>query len=62
MEFTDFTDLTEEQKARALACKSSEELIALAEAEGIELTDEQLAAVAGGWTPCKEFTCDYYSC
>ena len=58
----EFTDLTEEQKAKALACKSSEELIALAEAEGIELTDEQMKAVSAGWTPCGELTCGKYTC
>ena len=58
----EFNDLTEEQKAKALACKSSEELIALAEAEGIELTEEQLNAVSGGWTPCEELTCGNYTC
>jgi hypothetical protein len=57
-----FNDLTEEQKAKALACKSSEELRALVEAEGIELSDEQLGAVSGGWTPCGELTCGKYTC
>ena len=58
----EFNDLTEEQKAKALACKSSEELIALAEAEGEELTEEQLSALSGGWTPCEELTCGKYTC
>ena len=40
--------LTEEQIARVKACKSHEELLALAKAEGIELTDEQLEVVNGG--------------
>lgn len=43
-----FEDLTPELKEKALACKTSEELIALAESEGIELSDEELEAVAGG--------------
>ena len=49
-----FDDLTEEQKARVMACKTSEELIALAEAEGVELSDEELNSIAGGdsfWCP-----------
>ena len=49
-----FDDLTEEQKARVMACKTSEELIALAEAEGVELSEEQLDSIAGGdsfWCP-----------
>ena len=40
--------LTEEQIKKVEACKSSEEILSLAKAEGVELTDEQLAAVSGG--------------
>ena len=40
--------LTEEQIAKIKACKSQEEVLKLAKEEGIELTDEQLEAVAGG--------------
>ena len=40
--------LTEEQIARVKACKSHEELLALAKQEGVELTDEQLEAISGG--------------
>jgi hypothetical protein len=40
--------LTEEQIAKVKACKSSEEVLALAKKEGILLTEEQLAAVSGG--------------
>ena len=40
--------LTEEQIAKAKACKNVEEIIAVAKEEGIELNDEQLAAVSGG--------------
>ena len=50
----EFDDLTDEQKARVMACKTAEELAALAEAEGVELSDEQLNSVAGGdsfWCP-----------
>ena len=43
-----FDDLTEEQKAKALACKTPEELFELAKAEGIELGDEELEAINGG--------------
>lgn len=49
-----FNELTDEQKAKAKACQTPEELAALAKDEGIELTDEQLEQVAGGWKsdPC----------
>ena len=40
--------LSEEQIKKVEACKDSEEILSLAKAEGIELTDEQLEAVSGG--------------
>ena len=40
--------LTEEQIAKVKACKSSEEILALAKAEGVTLSEEQLEAVSGG--------------
>ena len=40
--------LTEEQIKKVEACKSSEEILNLAKAEGVELTDEQLEVVSGG--------------
>ena len=41
--------LSKEQIAKLRECKSQEEIIALAKQEGIELTDEQLEAVNGGF-------------
>ena len=40
--------LSEEQIAKIKACKSNDELLKLAQKEGIELTPEQLEAVSGG--------------
>ena len=40
--------LTEEQIAKLKECKSQEEMLQLAKTEGVELTDDQLAAVSGG--------------
>ena len=40
--------LTEEQIAKIKACKNQEEVLAIAEEEGVELTREQLEAVSGG--------------
>ena len=40
--------LTKEQIAKVKACKNSDELLALAKAEGVELTEEQLTAINGG--------------
>ena len=43
-----YDSLTDEQKAKAKSCRNAEELIKLAESEGIELPDEVLDSVAGG--------------
>ena len=40
--------LTKEQIAKVKACHNSDELLALAKAEGIELSEEQLTAISGG--------------
>ena len=40
--------LTEEQVAKVKACKSHNELLSLVKEEGVELNEEQLAAVNGG--------------
>ena len=40
--------LTEEQIKKVEECKSSEEILALAKSEGVQLSDEQLEAVSGG--------------
>ena len=40
--------LSKEQVAKAKACKSTDEILALAKKEGVELSSEQLEAVNGG--------------
>lgn len=40
--------LSEEMRAKVAACETPQDLIALADAQGVELTDEQLQAVSGG--------------
>lgn len=60
-----YSDLTDEQKALAKACKTPEELIALAKDQGVELTDEQLESIAGGWgnddcDDCLEDRCEMF--
>jgi hypothetical protein len=47
--------LSEEQIAKVKECKNSDELLALAKAEGLALTDEQLEAVSGGCGKSKEW-------
>ena len=44
----DISNFTPEQLEKAKATTSTEELLELAKSEGIDLTDEQLDAVAGG--------------
>ena len=46
----DFEDLKNpELQARLRACETAEELVGIFEAEGVELDDQQLAAVGGGF-------------
>jgi hypothetical protein len=62
-----FDDLTPEQQEKAKACKSAEELEALAAEEGMRLSADELKALAGGTSlcmsvkggdlPCKNKTC-----
>ena len=54
-----YDDLTPEQMEKAKACKSVEELLALAASEGMELSDEEISAISGGveWY-CKSDSCD----
>jgi len=40
--------LTPEQIEKVNACKNTEEILAIAKEEGVELTEEQLEAVSGG--------------
>ena len=41
-------DLTEEQKEKARACKTTDELIELVRMEGIDLSEDELKALSGG--------------
>ena len=50
----DLEKLTDDQKAKARACKTPEEMLDMAREEGYELSDEQLEAVSGGWS-CDSF-------
>ena len=51
-----YGNLTEEQKEKAKQCKTMDELMALAGEWGIELPDEMLDTVAGGYlrTTCTD--------
>ena len=43
-----FNELTPEQQEKARACKTPEDMLALAKEEGYELSEEDLVAVSGG--------------
>ena len=51
--------LTEEQIKKVEACKNAEEILALAKAEGVELNEEQLAAVSGGGCFDPDWLCPF---
>ena len=52
--------LTDEQKKKAEAARSPEELLSIAKESGYELTPEELSQVAGGKMPgnCSQYTSD----
>lgn len=58
----DFKDLTPEQQEKARACSTPEEIYELAKEEGMELSDEQLDAVSGGWCSEHEWGCPADKC
>ena len=51
--------LSPELREKVRACKSPQEIIALAKEEGYELSDDQLNAISGGdwdcWTVCSGY-------
>ena len=52
-----FKDLTPKQMEKARACKNADDLVKLANEEGVDLSDEQLDAIAGGtWYDCMNET------
>ena len=65
-----YDDLNPELIEKAKACTSAAELVALAKSEGIELSDDELEAVAGGdrsstWdalVDCDGQACIGYNC
>ena len=58
----DSQNLTPEQIEKARACKTGEELTALAEEVGVELSDEELDGISGGsWaSDCPKEGCSDY--
>lgn len=58
----DFEDLTDEQKAKAKSCNTPEEMLALAQDEGYELSIDELDGAAGGWCPSEGVECPLRDC
>ena len=53
-----YEELSDELKEKAKACKTPEDLLALAKAEGVELGDADLESIAGG----EPWACGNYNC
>jgi len=43
-------DISPELREKAKACKTPEEMLALAKKEGYKLSDEEMEGIAGGWS------------
>lgn len=54
----EFDELSQELKDKAMACKTPEEMLALAQEEGIALSDAELEQVAGGKGKWAHEQCD----
>ena len=54
--------LTDAQREKAKNCHSREELLKMAQEEGVELNDEQLAAVSGGCTAANPPRPEHVTC
>ena len=52
-----FEDLTPEQQEKAKACKTPDELFALAQEHGCELSDDELEQISGGAWFCSDNMC-----
>ena len=52
----DDLDLSPELREKARACKTPEEMLALAKREGYKLSEAEMEAVSGGWDSCEGFT------
>lgn len=47
-------DLSPELREKAQACENEEELFALAKEHGLELSEDDLEGVSGGWATCYD--------
>ena len=58
----DINDLSPELREKARTCGSTEELFELAKEEGMEIPDEQLDGIVGGWCSDHEWGCPAEKC
>ena len=58
-----FEGISDEVKAKAIACKTPEEILELAESEGMSLTIDDLEEVSGGhaWGNCSQVSTGHCS-
>ena len=45
-------------KAKLKGCETPEEILALAQEEGYELSDSELEGISGGWGKCEGYVYD----
>ena len=57
MDKSEFDNLSEETRAKLVAAKTPEEILAVAKDEGLKLSEEDLEAISGGsrWTASCDF-------
>ena len=53
--------LDDEMRAKLVACDSPEELIALSQSSGVELTDGMLDGISGGGYGSDNSDCEWYN-
>ena len=58
----DVNDLSPDLKEKARACRTAEELLELAKEEGMDIPDEVLDGIAGGWCDEAEWKCQAHKC
>jgi len=57
-----WAELSDDQKARAKACKTPEDVLSFAEEEGFALSENELEAIAGGSWDCVSDCSEYGNC
>ena len=55
-------DISPDLKEKARACRTPEELFQLAHEEGMDIPDEDLDAISGGWCTIHEWGCPADKC